>query len=618
MQKQEAMNIMSTSYKTLSAVFLLAVILGVSIPLAIVSFYPPVINKASLPRFASYEELKAFVNTTAPPPYYLQEVDLGVPRAKTEALTGNGGVEYSKTNIQVEGVDEADIVKSDGTYIYMVSEEKVTIVRAQPPEEVQVVTSISIGEAVRGIFINEGKLVVFSNTYAAIKSIPEKRPNFEKTSIRVYNIENRAKPRLVRNVTLEGNYFDSRMIGNYAYVVISQPAYPYDGNIPLPIIESNGMVDKIEATHIYYANITDYAYAFTTVVAVNVKNDREAPAHETFLLGFTGEIYVSLNNIYIAVPGYVRETQSTNIHRILIADGKISHEASGTVQGYVLNQFSMDEYEGYFRIATTTGHIARFFEQATSINNVYILDMNLEIKGKIENLAPGERIYSARFIGKRGYLVTFKKVDPLFVLSLEDPANPSVLGKLKIPGYSDYLHPYDDIHLIGIGKNTVEAEEGDFAWYQGIKISMFDVSDVSNPKEIANISIGDRGTDSPVLRDHKALLFDKKLNLLAIPVLLAKINESKYPQGVPLNAYGEYVWQGLYVLNLNKNSITLKGRITHIENTEDLIKAGYYFSSEYSVERSLYIDNVLYTISGNKMKMNSLTDLGEIGQVKLS
>jgi len=278
----------------------------------------------------------------------------------------------------------------------------------------------------------------------------------------------------------------------------------------------------------------------------------------------------------------------------------------------------MDEYEGYFRIATTTGHIARFFEQATSINNVYVLDMNLKIKGKIENLAPGERIYSARFMGKRGYLVTFKKVDPLFVLSLEDPANPSILGKLKIPGYSDYLHPYDDSHLIGIGKNTVEAEEGDFAWYQGIKISMFDVSDVANPKEVANLSIGDRGTDSPVLRDHKALLFDKKLNLLAIPVLLAKINESKYPQGIPPNAYGEYVWQGLYVININENSITQKGKITHIENTADLIKAGYYFSSEYSVERSLYIDNVLYTISAKKMKMNSLTDLNEIGQIKLT
>ena len=160
MQKNKAMNTMSISYRTLSVAFLLAVILGVSTLLAInFIFFPPVINKTSLPRFASYEELKAFVNATAPPPYYFGDAVLGVPRAKTATLMEQGGVEYSKTNIQVEGVDEADIVKSDGTYIYIVSAEIVTIVRAYPPKEVQVVTSISIGEAVRGIFINGDKLV---------------------------------------------------------------------------------------------------------------------------------------------------------------------------------------------------------------------------------------------------------------------------------------------------------------------------------------------------------------------------------------------------------------------------------------------------------------------------
>ncbi len=120
------------------------------------------------------------------------------------------------------------------------------------------------------------------------------------------------------------------------------------------------------------------------------------------------------------------------------------------------------------------------------------MDQNLTIVGRLENLAPGESIYSARFLEDRCYLVTFKKVDPLFVISIEDPTNPRELGKLKIPGYSDYLHTYNEGHIIGIGKNTIEAENGNFAWYQGVKISVFDVRDVFNPKESANYSIGDR------------------------------------------------------------------------------------------------------------------------------
>jgi len=244
--------------------------------------------------------------------------------------------------------------------------------------------------------------------------------------------------------------------------------------------------------------------------------------------------------------------------------------------------------------------------------------MDLNIVGRLENLAPGERIYSARFMGERCYVVTFKKVDPLFVIDLETPTNPTVLGQLKITGYSDYLHPYDENHIIGIGKETVEAEEGDFAWYQGVKISLFDVSNVSNPIEIDKYEIGDRGTDSPVLSDHKAFLFDKTRNLLVIPVLVAEINEEKYPHGVPPNTHGDYVWQGAYVFNITLDQgLMFKGRITHLENDSDLKKSGYYFYSSYSVKRSLYIDNVLYTISNKKVKMNNLEDLMEINEIEL-
>jgi len=241
----------------------------------------------------------------------------------------------------------------------------------------------------------------------------------------------------------------------------------------------------------------------------------------------------------------------------------------------------------------------------------------LKIVGKLENIAPNEKIYSARFMGARCYLVTFKKVDPLFVISLEDPTNPRILGKLKIPGYSYYLHPYGENYLIGIGKETVEAEDGDFAWYQGVKISLFDVSDVENPKEIAKYVIGDRGTDSPVLRDHKALLFDEERGLLVIPVLVAEINEEKYPGSVPPNTHGDYVWQGIYIFTVNETGISLKGRITHMDNPDDLMKSGFYFESEYSVKRALYIENLLYSISNKKIKINELTTLQQVNEIEL-
>jgi uncharacterized secreted protein with C-terminal beta-propeller domain len=215
--------------------------------------------------------------------------------------------------------------------------------------------------------------------------------------------------------------------------------------------------------------------------------------------------------------------------------------------------------------------------------------------------------------------VTFKKTDPLFVINLKDPENPQVLGQLKIPGYSDYLHPYDETHLIGVGKETVEAETGDFAWYQGVKVSLFDVNDVSHPKEISKIEIGDRGTDTPVLQDPKAFLFSKSKNLLVLPILLAEIDEEKYPLGVPPSVQGDFVWQGAYILNITLGEgIKYRGGITHIENITELMKIGYYYSSPYSVKRALYIDNVLYTISDRMIVLTSLDELKEIGSIKLS
>jgi uncharacterized secreted protein with C-terminal beta-propeller domain len=219
-------------------------------------------------------------------------------------------------------------------------------------------------------------------------------------------------------------------------------------------------------------------------------------------------------------------------------------------------------------------------------------------------------------MGERGYLVTFKQVDPLFVIDLSDPNHPEELGYLKVTGYSDYLHPYDETHIIGIGKETTDA--GEFAWYQGVKISLFDVSDVGNPQEISKLEIGDRGTDSPALWDHKAFLFDKSRNLMVMPILVAEVDQSEYPEGVPSWAYGEPVWQGAYVFDISiDDGLQIRGRITHIDDLSELEEGYYYYYSPFSVERSLYIGDVLYTISQAKIKMNNLENLDYITEVEL-
>ena len=560
-------------------------------------------STASLNKFKSYEELKEFLQNrrdsgTYPYSPFLKSFGL------LELNTMND-YDYSKTNIQVEGVDEADIVKTDGDYIYVISGQKVVTVKAYPAEEAAVLSRITFNGTLKQLFINGERLVVFYESGSWSEA---------QTFINIYDVSDRKNPVLKSEIAVDGQYFSSRMIGDYVYVVIRKAASLVEGEVALPKIYSEDGNRVIPATDIYYSNIPDYGYIFTTIVTVNVLEDKQEPNDETIFSGWTTNLYVSLENIYLAIGSGDR----TVLHRIHIENGEISIEADGEVPGYILNQFSMDEHEGYFRIATTS-QMASLPQDPSGIilhlqNNVYILNMDLDIVGRLENIAPGENIHSVRFMGDICYLVTFRKVDPLFVINLSDPHNPEILGELEITGYSDYLHVYDDSHVIGVGKETVGAEEGDFSWYQGVKISLFDVTDVTEPIELAKYEIGNRGTDSPVLRDHKAFLFDKEKNLLVIPVSVAEIDESQYPNGVPPYAYGEIVWQGAYVFTISltlEEKIMLRGNITHIEN-------GDVHNNSYHITRTLYMGEVLYTISESKIKMNSLLDLSEINELDLN
>jgi len=587
-------------------------------------------------KFSSYEQLQNFIKTNAGYKQFYwgfsggdvrlfsgsAESNIPVPAAIDDSAT-----DYSGTNIQVAGVDEADIVKTDGKYIYLVSGNKTIIVQADPPEQAQVLSEIELEGTVIGIFINGDRLVLFEQEtpyypYYDVRSESDEKiymPYISpKTYIKVYDVSDRANPRLQREISTNGQYISSRMIGDYAYVVVNEPVYEQEDELNLPEISVGEEEKEIPAEDIWYSNVSDYYYMYTTIIAVNTQNDGQEPTYETILLGASSNLYVSTDNIYLTFPVWgtdvlgreVWDSQKTSIHRIHIDGQTMEYVASGEVPGMVLNQFSMDEYEDYFRVATTT-------HGQTTKNNVYVLNMALNITGSLEGLAPGETIYSARFMGERAYLVTFKQVDPLFVIDLSDPRHPEELGYLKVTGYSDYLHPYDENHIIGVGKETTDA--GEFAWYQGVKISLFDVSDVSKPVLISDREIGDRGSESPVLHDHKAFLFDKARNLLVMPILEAKVDVTKYSEAELVWAYGEPVYQGAYLFDISiDNGLQLRGRITHIDDPSALEQGYYYYYSPFLIERSLYIDDVLYTISQAKIKMNNLENLDYINEVKLS
>jgi len=560
-----------------------------------------------LKTFSSYEELRSFLmaNSEVQGPFlYYGPWDVRLaPVPEANVFSSGYKVEYSTTNVQVAGVDEADIVKTDGKHIYLLTNNTVFILKAYPPEDAVVLSKITFDaeEYPVGIFVdsNGSRLAVLGIRYNFAFSPWRYWYFYEaKTFIKVYDVSDKTSPVQTRIFTMSGTYFNSRMVGEYVYAVISQPAYIINDTVILPEIYSENKI--VEASRIYYSNVSSDYYTFTTVVALNLFKDEEEPNTLTVMMGGTSNMYMSLNNIYITFHKF---NEQTSIYKIHIENRTLICDAQGEVPGHELNQFSMDEYNGYFRIATTTW---------TNGTNLYVLNMNLSVVGKLEKLAPGEQFHSARFMGERCYLVTFKKVDPLFVIDLSDPTDPRTLGELKIPGYSDYLHPYDENHIIGVGKETVEAIEGNFAWYQGIKIALFDVTDVNNPRQIANYTIGDRGSDSPVLSDHKAFLFDKSKNLLVIPVLVAKINQSSYPDGVPSWACGDFVWQGAYVFNASlEEGFVLKGNVTHLETGIEVLNGHYW------VKRTLYIGNILYTISDKKIKMNTIEDLEFINEVEL-
>ena len=576
------------------------------------------------------------------------------PMAKQSLTTNSddgragGSADFSETNIQVEGVDEADIVKTDGEFIYIVKGKGVRIIKAHPANQLEEVATIRDDESgfrATEMYVDGDYLVVIGNMY---ESDRYRRPmpyywRGNITKVYIFNISNINDIKEERSVEFEGNYSTSRRIGDQVYLVLNQHAYYYPsvrdtGNVG---ITEEGVVPHMtdsaqgEAEPVAMCGDVSFFPGYNEpnflIIASIPLGKNSTSIKRKVVLGSTDNVYVSQDNLYVTMRTYpwidrfnapVSHAifESSLIYKFNLDDGKIKYDGAGEVPGTVLNQFSMDEHKGNFRIATTRGYFGGEGESMAR-NNLYVLDKNMERIGEIEDIAPGEKIYSVRFLGDRAYMVTFKNIDPLFVIGLKDPKNPEILGKLKIPGYSDYLHPYDENHIIGFGKDAVSSEKDEnFAWYQGMKIALFDVSDVANPKQKFVEIIGDRGTNSELLQNHKALLFSKEKNLLAFPITVAEIDKQykneKY--GEEASQYGEQVFQGMYVYNLDsKNGFNLKGKITHISE-EDELKSGYQIGDYHDhIKRGLYIDDFLYTISENQVHAHGLASLDKIESIEL-
>ncbi|WP_167747114.1 beta-propeller domain-containing protein [Cohnella luojiensis] len=589
------------------------------------------------------------------------------PAAPSEESAGGSG-DYSQTNIQVAGVDEADWAKTDGRFIYQLSGSRVFIADISNPPAPKLAETLEYGPdegfSPQEMYVDNKRLIVIgqNNTVIPIQVDPAKPSvggsgsssdskmsilptNAIRSSVqtKIYELSDSGKPKLVRETKLEGGYVSSRKIDSSLYIITNK----YN-NFSYPAIrtESNGNTSGSgDATSQYEPLFSDSGSSvdLRKLPLDQIRYFPESPDNSTLLIGaldldrpdqdiqvsaYLGSgqtIYASAKHLYVAIAKYLPKgdgySQVTQVYKFRLDQGNIVYIGEGSVPGTVLNQYAMDEHGGYLRIATTNGDM-RASGAARSSNNLYVLDEQMKTVGTLENLAPGERIYSTRFLGGRAYMVTFRNVDPLFAIDLRNPLKPAVLGQLKIPGYSDYLHPYDDNHIIGFGKETVEVPskgagaDETMAFYQGMKIALFDVSDVSQPKEKFKEVIGDRGTGSELLSNPKALLFSKSKGLLAFPVELMEIKnkEAIEPGGFP--AYGQFTYQGAYVYRIDlETGFNLRGRITHLTQ-DDLLKSGQYgFDYNKSVRRILYSGDTLYTLSESMLKANDLQSLSARGSL---
>ncbi|MCA1321733.1 beta-propeller domain-containing protein [Bacillus tianshenii] len=543
------------------------------------------------------------------------EAERSADSSKSEGDSSSSG--HSDTNVQVEGVDEADIVKTDGEYIYQAIDGKLNITKATPVDSIEIITEINYQDfSPYQMFLDGNQLVLIGHywkeTFAPHSTKEGTRdlimPMYDATRVIVYDISDAANPKVQKTLTLEGGYFSSRKIDEKVYLIVNQ--YPNywmieenpDVDLRPRLSDTTGEEESEDMKRIAYSDIHYFPESSEDNFMTIASFDLSKPDQDATVLSYIGsgqQVYMSKENLYVAVPTYNQNGRmmpadvNTDIYKFSVNGLDVQFASSGSIPGYLLNQFSMDEYNGYFRVAATDGQA--WDETSPSRNNLFIMDGSMKVISSVEDLARGERIYSVRFMGEKAYVVTFKEVDPLFVFDLSDPNAPKVLGELKIPGFSNYLHPYDDNHLIGFGQNTkIEKDQfGTRVVTDGVKISLFDVSDPANPIEKHTEVIGGQATYSPLNYDHKALLFNKEKDIFAFPIVMYREKEK--------HDY-RFEFEGALVYGIDpEKGFTLHTKMTHQEQGTP------YEDWENTIQRVLYIDDHLYAVSPKKITATEIT-----------
>ena len=624
--------------------FVVAVI-GIAAVVAIlaVASPPPVVSIGSrtghqgLSSFESYSQLQQYVSANAKsaqqynswgvgfggwgpvglPVKFGTTMTLTQAATMTESTTTSSGVpSYTGTNVQVQGVDELDRVKTDGTHLFVSTRDSVALINAYPPNSTSVLSTLSFpNEVVLGIETIQNRLMVILQTASGIGAI----------ELLLYDTASLTSPRLMQNVTIEGNYVGARMADGYLYAIIQQPSYTFNdqGNASaaMPMASLAGVKTELPPSSVFYTNNTAQISFYTMIPSISMSTGKENVV--SVLTGPSATIYVSTSNIYVAYTNYLDlfdvdgipgnawsggvitpqlmvRSQNSTVLRASYANGTVTAAVAGVVPGTVLNQCSMDEYHGYFRIATS--RFTTVNGVATTSDDVYVLDQNMSQVSSLRNIAPGENIYAVRFSGDVGYVVTYQQIDPLFVISFKDITKPVILSALKVSGYSDYLQPLAGGYLLGVGKESVPASNGNYSFYLGLKVSLFKVYENGTSIQVAKLGIGDRGTDSPVLSDHLAFTYDPTKNIAVIPLTLYLVNGNQTSEG-GYPAFGDPVWQGVYVIKWVPTGLTVLGKVSQYPASQNY---GDYPNDSLSIDRSVIIGDYIYTISEGEVMVSSM------------
>lgn len=508
---------------------------------------------------------------------------------------------YSGTNVQEQGVDEADIVKTDGEYIYALGEDEIRVVDAANMKLTGSVRLSGMENAqAEDMYVDEEVLQVITCGFEYVsvqKNLSmtdgsQVRTLYEipiqLTTVTTYDISDKSNPEQTGIYRQDGRYLTSRKNGKYLYLFTSyspKTGDTYQQKQYYYVPEVGG--EAVPCEEIYLLDGEDASYSGNNyLVAGSVKNEAASQAVDRMAVVNGGEtFYVSQKNIYAAAACWEENQGWTDLVRLGYRDGTFIPGDYGRVSGYLNNNFSMDEYEDHLRLVTTVdqrtdgewGNIVRS-------NNLYVLNESLEITGKIEGLAENEDIQSARFMGDTGYFVTYRNMDPLFSVDLSDPEQPEILGELKITGFSEYLHFYGEDRLLGIGWET----DPDTGEQLGLKCSMFDISNPADVKETDKLVLGNVGY-CRAMDHYKEILVDEEKNIFGFAYVL----------------YEEETWKQHYYYGVFSHEKE-KGfkALEYLPISEEM--AGAF--EDYESLRGLYIEDTFFLVGANGLESYNMDE----------